>query len=199
MFIEPLSEGHYYHIYSRGINGENIFRSDENYHYFIRKYTEYLSDVLDTYCYCLLKNHFHLLVYVKENVEVERRDGKRMIKLNASKQLSHFINGYAQAFNKMYKRTGSLFESPFHRKLIDKDSYFTWVVYYIHTNAQKHGLINDFRDWFYSSYNLLISANGTFLKREELFNWFGGKEQFEKFHLTNQSLLDSDKWMLGDE
>ncbi|MBI3718783.1 MAG: hypothetical protein HY252_09330 [Sphingobacteriales bacterium] len=187
MVIEPLSEGYYYHIYNRGINGENIFNREENYRYFLHQYQYYLSDAVDTYCYILLKNHFHLLVFVKENIEVERKDGKGFIRLDASKQFSHFFNSYAQAFNKMYKRTGGLFESPFHRKQIKEDIYFTRLVYYIHTNAQKHGFVQDFREWNHSSYKTVISDYETFLKREELLKWFNGKGEFEKFHLSDQS------------
>lgn len=196
MYIEPLSEGYYYHIYNRGINGENIFNSEENYRYFLHQYQYYLRDAVDTYCYILLKNHFHLLVFVKENIEVERKDGKGFIRLGASKQFSHFFNSYAQAFNKMYKRTGGLFESPFHRKQIKEDIYFTRLVYYIHTNAQKHGFVQDFREWNHSSYKTIISDYETFLKREELLKWFNGKGEFEKLHLSDQSFSDSDYWII---
>lgn len=196
MIIEPLSEGYYYHIYNRGINGENIFRSEKNYYYFLQQYQFYLNQVLDTYCYCFLKNHFHLLVFTKENIEVERQDGKGLIKLNASKQFSHFFNSYAQAFNKMYKRTGGLFESPFHRIQIKDDTHFTRLVYYIHTNAKKHGFVSDFREWKYSSYHQILSGDTTFLKRETVLNWFNGKEGFEKFHLNETSITNSEKWML---
>ncbi len=63
-----LKPGAYYHIYNRGINGENIFKEERNYAYFLSKYTIYLNPILETYAYCLLKNHFHLLVKVKDNI-----------------------------------------------------------------------------------------------------------------------------------
>jgi hypothetical protein len=55
-----LKPGAYYHIYNRGINGENIFKEERNYAYFLSKYAIYLSPMLETYAYCLLKNHFQL-------------------------------------------------------------------------------------------------------------------------------------------
>ena len=68
MYTDPLSEGEYFHIYNRGVNGEDIFKEERNYYYFLQQYQTYCSDVFETLAYSLLKNHFHLLVYVKENV-----------------------------------------------------------------------------------------------------------------------------------
>ena len=125
MYIQPIIEGQYFHIYNRGVNGEILFKERRNYYYFLQQYKLYCSDVMDTLAYCLLKNHFHLLVYVKENVEVPRKDGQGVFKMNTSKQLGHFFNSYAQSINKAHKRTGPLFESPFERKWIDNESYLT--------------------------------------------------------------------------
>jgi putative transposase len=92
MNIQPIIEGQYFHIYNRGVNGETLFKEKRNYYHFLQQYKLYCSDVMDTLAYCLLKNHFHLLVYIKENVEVPRKDGQGMFKMNASKQLGHFFN-----------------------------------------------------------------------------------------------------------
>ena len=63
----PLEEGQFYHIYNRGNNRERLFYSTENYLFFLRRYDEYL------YAFCLLPNHFHLLVRVKSGAaEAER-------------------------------------------------------------------------------------------------------------------------------
>jgi hypothetical protein len=146
MYTQPLTESSYFHIYNKGVNGEDIFKEQRNYYYFLQQYTLYCSDVLETFAYALLKNHFHLLVYVKENVLVPKNNGRGIIQLNASKQLSHFFNAYAQAVNKANNRTGPLFESPFERKLIDDDNYLTSMIYYCHYNAKLHGFIKDFKD-----------------------------------------------------
>ena len=70
-----LLPGRFFHVFNRGNNGDNLFYRRENYDYFLRKYYQYLSPVLDTYCYCLLPNHFHLLVKIKEERAVlEHRD-----------------------------------------------------------------------------------------------------------------------------
>ena len=81
MNIQPITEGNYFHIYSRGVNGENIFKEQRNYYYFLQQYKEYCTDVFETLAYALLKNHFHLLVYVKEDIEVPKYNGTGTIKL----------------------------------------------------------------------------------------------------------------------
>jgi putative transposase len=182
MYIQPLIEGQYFHIYNRGVNGEDIFKEQRNYYYFLQQYIAYCSDVFETFAYALLKNHFHLLVYVKENVQVPKHNKQGTVQLNASKQLSHFFNSYAQSVNKAYNRTGPLFESPFERKLVDDESYITSVIYYCHYNAQLHGFVKDFKDWEFSSYHAILKNNSTFLAAQKVVDWFGGNTAFEKAH-----------------
>ena len=184
-FIEPLEAGSTYHIFNRGINGENIFNERRNYYHFLDKYNEYCSDILETYAYALLKNHFHFLVKVKENIIIQRRDGKGEIELNASRQLSHFFNSYAQSFNKAYNRHGKLLEEPFRRKSADNCAYFTSLIYYIHTNPQHHSFVSDFREWEFTSWNALLNDKPTFLAKEKVIEWFGSRENFEKAHVGN--------------
>ena len=62
----PLEPGRYYHIYNRGNNRENIFKEDRNYAYFLKLYAFHVGPIADTYAYCLLRNHFHLFVRVKD-------------------------------------------------------------------------------------------------------------------------------------
>ena len=185
--IEPLEEGNTYHLFNRGINGENIFKEERNYNYFLQKYNEYCSPVLETYAYALLKNHFHLLVKVKENIVETRRDGKGEIKLNASRQLSHFFNSYAQAINKSFNRHGKLFEEPFNRILVNSENYFTSLIYYIHFNPQLHLFVKDFRDWNFTSYHSLLSNNSDndFLEKAKVIEWFGNKSFFREAHIGN--------------
>ena len=67
----PLLYDTYYHIYNRGVNGENIFVEDRNYDLFLRLYEKYLSPVTDLFAYCLLRNHFHVSVRVKSVEEIK--------------------------------------------------------------------------------------------------------------------------------
>ena len=68
--IIPIENGKYYHIYNRGINGTELFHSNENYLHFLRLYDEYIEPVADTFAWCLMRNHFHLLVRIKEEEEI---------------------------------------------------------------------------------------------------------------------------------
>lgn len=190
--IPPLEAGNTYHIFNCGINGTDIFKEKRNYYYFLRKYEEYCSPILETFCYALLKNHFHLMIRVKEKIIVPRKDGKGTIELVASKQLSHFFNSYAQSFNKAYNRHGGLFEEPFRRKEITHDSYFTNLVYYLHFNPQLHGFVTDFRDWEFTSWHQLTGNDSCFLEREKVMDWFGGRKKFIIAHNGNMPADHSD-------
>ncbi len=196
MRIQPFIAGRYFHIYNRGVNGEDIFKEQQNYYYFLQQYIIYCSGVLETLAYALLKNHFHLLVYVKENVQVPKYNGQGIIQLNASKQLSHFFNSYAQSINKVSKRTGPLFESPFERKLIDNDSYLTSVIYYCHYNAQLHEFVKDFKDWEFSSYHTILKNDNSFLKSQKVLDRFGGGVAFEKAHIGRYDKINMEKFTI---
>jgi len=178
--ITPLEYGQYYHIYNRGINGENIFIEERNYVYFLKLYAKYIEPIADTFAYCLLRNHFHLLVWIRDE-ETCRVSETRQV-LNPSQQFSNLFNSYAKSINKAYQRTGSLFQRPFGRVLVTSDQYFVCLVHYIHFNPQKHGFVRDFREYPYSSYHTLLSDKPTKLKRNEVLDWFHGRESFVASH-----------------
>jgi len=173
-----LCPGVFYHIYNRGNNRENIFREKRNYIYFLQLYTQHIVPIAETYAYCLLKNHFHLFIYVKDEPIGE----------TASQKFSNLFNAYTKAFNLAYQRTGSLFQRPFHRIPVTRDSHFQALVAYIHYNPQKHGFVDDYRNWPYSSYPALLASKSTRLARDQVLNTFGGSERFLEYH----SQLDLD-------
>ena len=215
-----------YHIYTHANGSENLFRTGENYRYFLKRYETFTAGVVDTLVWCLMPNHLHLLVRVKSEaelkelfknkietdqtgLEVERKedlsglDNKTEIKrsnqtdfkvesnrnqfgLNEVERLtilqfSHLFNAYTKAYNKVYKRRGSLFIRAFKRKEITSDNYFTKVIHYIHTNPIKHGFTKSITEWPWSSYHqfLLPELTGT---QQEVIGWFGGQQPFIEFH-----------------
>jgi REP element-mobilizing transposase RayT len=179
---QPLIPGSFYHIYNRGNNRETIFRTAENYRFFLERYAHYIELVATTYAYCLLPNHFHLLVYIRPAPELPTFPEVG----NSTRQPHHafknlFIS-YALAYNRRYQRTGSLFQKPFKRKRVDKERYFMTLVTYIHRNPQKHGLVDDFRDWPWSSYPALISEKPTKIQRTEVIDWYGSRANFINAH-----------------
>ena len=174
----PLQWGQTYHIYNRGINRENLFLEERNYRYFLQLYARHISPIADTYAYCLLRNHFHLLVRIKEPSDLEDPSTAKQ----PSRHFSNLFNAYAKAFNRSQDRTGSLFQRPFGRIEVTSDAYFAWLVVYIHHNPEKHGFVDDFRDWPYSSYHAHLSEQPTRLQREEVLGWFDGPQGFAMAH-----------------
>ncbi|WP_412466981.1 transposase [Pedobacter sp. KLB.chiD] len=181
-YYTKFEEGKFYHIYNRSIDRQPLFKSDANYRFFLKKIDQYLSNILDVYAYCLLGNHFHLLIRVKESLKITNSIRDISVHDIVSKQFRMFFQSYALAFNIQHKRIGTLFQTPFKRAQINDESYFTRLVYYIHSNPQKHNLISDFRDWKWSSYSRILLETTTKLKKQEVLNWFGGKKEYLQFH-----------------
>ena len=196
-----------YHIYNRGNNRENLFIEKRNYFYFLKLYAKHIEPIAHTYAYSLLRNHFHLslrikteeeyIEYMKTSQQTSRVLETREIstekekKFNPSQSFSNLFNAYAKAINKGYGRTGSLFEERFGRIPVTSAAYFETLIFYIHYNPQKHGFVSDFRDWQWSSYQALIGAGATRLKRDYVLGLFGGVKGFEEFHqgMVNEKLL----------
>jgi len=167
--------GRYYHVLNRGNNRENIFLEERNYTYFLQLYTKYVSPIADAFAYCLLRNHFHLLIRVKH-----QESGSSDASIHAAFQ--SLFGTYAKAINKGYNRTGKLFQEHFARIEVTSDTHFTNLIFYIHFNPQKHGFVNDWRDWPWSSYSAFMSGQPTQLQRGEVLDWFGSRERFAEFH-----------------
>lgn len=223
----PLLYNTYYHIYNRGTNRENIFVEERNYDLFLRLIEKHLLPVTDLLAYCMLRNHFHILVRVKSEEEIlETRKTLKTLRVSsmstrhnrqvdgpneqtsqlikplgskyASDQFSNFFNAYAKTVNKAYGRTGSLFQHPFGRVPITTDRQFWNVIAYIHQNPQKHGFVKDFRDWKYSSYGMILTEKHTAVKRAEVMSWFGTREEYLSLH--SQWMTDAQaKWFADSD
>jgi putative transposase len=187
----PLENGKYYHIYNRGNNREDLFRSKENYEYFLRLYEKYIYPIADTYAWVLMKNHFHLLVRIKEEEEVGLNELPNPVRvLNPDRvkiksphlYFSHLFNSYTQAYNKMYERTGTLFQRPFQRIEVTSDRYFRQIVVYIHTNPVHHKFCSDYTYYPWSSYDAIISNKRTKLNHEQTLEWFNDRENLIEVH-----------------
>jgi putative transposase len=197
-----LERGKYYHIYNRGNNRENIFIEERNYRYFLQLYAKYIGPVADTYAYCLMRNHFHVLGRMKTEEEIltDPKGFENPLGLpDTGQQFGKLFNAYAKAINKAYQRTGSLFQNPFRRKEVTSNAYFRQLVAYIHRNPQKHGFVKDFRDWPYSSYHALLSDKPTHVKRMEVLEWFGDAPTLVEFHLRDVSEDDIAPVLLEEE
>ncbi|HIE45216.1 MAG TPA: hypothetical protein EYG80_04570 [Flavobacteriaceae bacterium] len=193
MKITPLEQGKYYHIYNRGNNGVDLFFDNDNYYHFLRLYDKYIEPVADTFAWVLLKNHFHILVYIKTDDEIDSdkltySTVEKPKKIDISKQFSHLFNAYTQAINKRHNRTGSLFQRPFKRIEVSSDKYFQNLIYYIHNNPVKHGFVDSMIEYPWSSYGSIISNKKTKLKRTEVINVFDDVDNFKHYHSREQNL-----------
>jgi putative transposase len=189
----PLENGKYYHIYNRGNNGIDLFYEIENYKHFLRLYEKYIDPVAETYAWCLMKNHFHILVYIKETEEIDSTkleysstDKPKIV--SASKQFSNLFNAYTLAMNKRYNRTGSLFEKNFRRKVVNSETYFQKLVFYIHNNPVHHKFAENIIEYPWTSYGTVISNKKTKLQREKVIEYFHDLENFKYYHSSNPNL-----------
>ncbi|MDR0873956.1 MAG: transposase [Prevotellaceae bacterium] len=210
-YFIPLEEGIFYHIYNQGNNRENIFYKDENYIYFMKKFDMYLTDFVELYAFCLMPNHFHFLVRVKSLEEIDknvvekfndyykqRSDRYSIFSKNGisktsadiysdfiSEQFRRLFLSYSKSINKQSDRKGSLFCKNFRRKKVSDLQYLQNVVIYIHRNPAHHGFAGDFRDYRWSSYDRMMEEKVTKLKKREVLEWFGDKENYRYVHCQN--------------
>lgn len=198
---EPINFGNYYHIYNRGNNKADIFFENENYYYFLRLYAKYIEPIAQTFAWCLLKNHFHFLIRIKEKEEINPLDLTystldKPKNIEPSRQFSHLFNAYTQAINKRYKRTGSLFENRFERKLVTNEKYFQKLIFYIHNNPVHHNFVSQIEHYLWSSYGTIVSDKPTKLQRLDVLDLFGGKENFIFYHHISQDLNEIDELII---
>ncbi|MEG4056919.1 MULTISPECIES: transposase [unclassified Microcoleus] len=135
--------GNYYHVYNRGNNRQLIFFERENYIYFLRQLRNHLIiHGVDIIAYCLMPNHYHLLVYLQTD--------------DFSKLMQSFTLSYAKAINKRYQRVGSLFQGRFQAIHVDGEDYLLHLTRYIHLNPVCANIVEKTEDWEFSSYQEYI-------------------------------------------
>ncbi len=192
----------YYHIYNRGNNKQKIFQNKNDYEYFLKliflanreqKFkisflgpgvydTEKEAEIVGIGAYCLMPNHFHLLItQTSEN--------------GISKFMHKVLSSYSHYFNKKYDRTGFLFESKFKSEYVDDDIYLKYLFSYIHLNPVKliqkdwkqEGIkdriqvINFLKDYKYSSFDDYLGykrKEGRILNRETFPDYFLTSKDF---------------------
>ncbi|NGP77421.1 hypothetical protein G3570_12305 [Balneolaceae bacterium YR4-1] len=176
--------GQFYHIYNRANGTDKLFSEHRNYKFFFQRWDYYLSDYLSIWAYCLIPNHFHVLVKIKNEHKIGTLNLSDQIEITdvISNQFRNFFISYTKSYNKAYKRKGSLFQKPFKHVLVDSQPYLLALIHYIHHNPIHHGFTNDFLGWKYSSYSALSSLNATKISRDEVLNIFGGRKSFSDFH-----------------
>jgi len=205
MYNSPLLPNTYYHIFNHATGSDCLFRQTDNYLFFLKRYSHYIFPVVRTYAYCLMPNHFHLLVQIRE--EDELRDYFLRLKnpkIAASatvdypvfvmQQFSNFFNSYAKAFNRRFDRKGALFLNYVRRKPVESEAYFTTLLAYIHRNPVHHGFCRHADEWSYSSLQSIVSTKTSRLERSAVLDWFGGIEPYISFHQQNYFIPPGEDW-----
>ena len=220
----PIEHGHFYHIYNHGVGGRNLFFETVSYKHFLELYDKYIDPVAETYAWCLMPNHFHLLVRIKEdnkvktlyelnqigkniktstvdeapiddNIDSNNKSEWKTKKPTFSKQLGHLCNSHAHYINKKYNQRGNLFERPFKRKLIGSEAYLKQMVLYIHNNPVHHGFCSHPIEYPWSSYLTCISDKPTKLHRKEVIDWFNDAANFEYMHKFKVETDKIEQWL----
>jgi putative transposase len=176
-----LEPGCVYHIYNHAVGSDKLFLSVNNFSYFLKRYIFFISPIAETYAFCLLSNHIHFLVEIKEQIDIPTGSKYSDVQFVA-KQFSNLFSSYTQAFNKRHRRFGNLFISNFQRIKIESDEYLTHAIKYINLNPVRHRIVEHPWQWEFSSYNGVCSKNQTFLAKEKVLRWFGNVEAFKRYH-----------------
>ncbi len=198
----PMLPGRMYHVYNRGNNRETLFHTTENYRYFLEQFELFLCDYVDLHAFCLLPDHFHLLVRVKPENEVaafvkpEKKHQADWLTRLVSRQFQRFFQGYAQAINRQEGRVGSLFQKNFKRRSITSDAYLTRVICYLHLNPVKHQVWGDYRTYPYSSFARILSPRQTRLCKQAVLDWFGSADNYIEFHEAEIKIDARASWII---
>jgi putative transposase len=135
-----------YHVYNRGNNREKIFFNRDNYAFFLEKLELNVFSLCDLLCYCLMPNHFHLLIQIPETFDNEKFSNSLRVNLRS----------YARAINNQEQRSGSLFQQHTKFKCLTDttkvNDYPLTCFNYIHQNPLASHLVSMMEDWEFSSF-----------------------------------------------
>lgn len=139
----PHCPGEIFHVIGRGNGGEAIIHDDEDAECFFRA----LKDIkqrapFDLYAYCLMTNHYHLLIRVGETP--------------LSTIMRRFLTAYAMRLHIRYESRGHVFEARYKALHCQRDSYFMQLLRYIHLNPVRAGLAQDPATWPWSGHGELL-------------------------------------------
>ena len=137
---EPLVAGATYHVYNRGVNYNDIFFTRANWLFFLRRLRTYCpAEMGAIIAYCLMPNHYHLIVHV----------AAAEFGLKAMQPL---MVSYTKAINKQEGRVGAVFQGPFQARRVKSDGDLVHLSRYIHLNPVAAGFVAAPEEWEFSSY-----------------------------------------------
>lgn len=200
----------YYHVFNRTNNEETLFLSESNRFYFMNLIKRKLEGFAKVLAFSFLDTHFHYCIYVDPKLRI-LKNVKMFRKSEISPSILDFLSdpeddnffheliskrfegvfiSYAQSFNIEYKRKGNLFYKSYKRTLIDSKENIKSVIYYIHHNARKHDMVQNFKDHDWNSYHLIVNNEKTYLDFDLLFEVYNDMQELIDHH--SQFLLEKD-------
>lgn len=178
----PYVKGSYYHFYNRGSHKQSICHDPRDYTYLLHHLKEYAQKFATAIiAYCLLPNHYHILVRQDNHVE-------------ARVLIQRLFNRYGKTYREKHSHSGTIFEGPYRVKVVTEQRYLLHLCRYIHTNPVKHGIVNNILDWPYSNYPEWIGLRqGTLIDKEFVNEYFPNPGEYKEFvrdYLLNNNLPD---------
>jgi putative transposase len=164
--LRPPIEGATYHVTSRGVRRDDIYRDSSDLKYFLQLLATVVSRFeWSLHAYCLMTNHYHLLVETP--------------KANISGGMQRLNSMYAQWFNWRYALCGHLFASRFHSKLVQTDAHFVLTCRYIVLNPVRAGISEQPDEYRWSSYRATAGKQPVpaFVNVDRVHAAFGGNKQ----------------------
>jgi putative transposase len=157
---KPFIVGEFYHIFNRGVNGSEIFYSERNYYYFLKRIKEIVTPNFGAViCYVLMPTHYHFLIQIKND--------------DFSSAIARVAISYSKSINKEITRSGPLFDGRFKAIHIDSDEYALSLSHYIHLNPVKAKLVKSPEQWPFSSYlDYIGMRQGALPDKEFLYSYF---------------------------
>ena len=155
-----------YHVFNR--SNETLFYTRENYLFFLRKIREHVLPFAHILSYCLMPNHFHLILTIKPEGVICYSNKKLDDMQHISKGIGTVLSSFTQAINKQTGRRGSLFAHKTKAKILNdaKDDYALNCFMYVHQNPKLAKLVDKIENWEFSSFPDYIGRrNGTLINK----------------------------------
>lgn len=190
------SPGNLYHIYNQGNNRQEIFSCDEEYKIFLNLIRRNIHANAEIISWCLMPNHFHLLIYTDERILNSMKQGGLFIDV-LTNGIRKLLSGYARIYNSRHQQSGSLFRqktkskclSDINHSTISQNDYYFNCFHYIHQNPLIAGLIKKLEDWAYSSFKDYAGLRNGTLCNKPLAAKFCSYEP-ETFIKTSYQIID---------
>ena len=186
-----FTSDNFYHIYNRGNDKQLIFLQERNYDYFLNKLKTEIRPLCSIIAYCLMPNHYHLLVYISDNDEALNVIQNQSL---LARKIGTMQSSYSQGINKQEKRTGSLFQQKSKAKILETTNYARTCLHYIHQNPIRAGIVKKMEDWKYSSFNVYLHNDESICNLKltrELIDLTSDTERFykESYEMIQENLL----------